>query len=94
MRADLEYKCNVHQDRYDCPDALVVYTPKFDEYGLIIHDGASSSVTIQYCPWCGAKLPESKHARWFDELERLGIVDPEDQRIPSEFTTDEWYRKR
>jgi hypothetical protein len=93
MRADLEFKCENHADRYQCPDALVSYSPRFDEYGLIIHDGGSSSVKIYFCPWCGAKLPESRHVRWFDELEKRGITEPDDERIPPEFKTDAWYRK-
>ena len=32
-------------------------------YGLIIHDGGTSAVTIQFCPWCGSKLPASKRDR-------------------------------
>jgi hypothetical protein len=68
-----------------------MYLPKFDEHGLIVHDGGSSMVTIDYCPWCGTRLPESKRDRWFDELERRGI-DPLEGEIPDAFKTDEWWR--
>ena len=61
MQFDLEQKCEMHPDRYECPDALVSYSPKVDSYGLIVHDGGSSCVTISYCPWCGTKLPETQH---------------------------------
>ena len=39
---------------------MLEYNERFDEYGLIIHDGGSSALLIQFCPWCGTKLPESK----------------------------------
>lgn len=34
-------------------DDIIYYIPEFDEYGIVIHDGGSSSITIEYCPWCG-----------------------------------------
>jgi hypothetical protein len=56
MADDLESKCDQHADRSECPDALVGYWPKSREYGLLVHDGASSMVVISFCPWCGADL--------------------------------------
>lgn len=41
-------------------DALVHYSPKFDEYGIVVRDGATSVVAICYCPWCGRALPSSR----------------------------------
>lgn len=52
-------ECPEHPDRFDCPDALVGFWPSQREYGLLIHDGGASMSVINYCPWCGAKLPES-----------------------------------
>ena len=66
---------------------------KFDEYGLIIHDGGSSYIDIKYCPWCGSKLPESKRDLWFETLENLGFEDPIEQNIPEEFQTGKWHKK-
>jgi hypothetical protein len=62
MQKRLEFDCANHADVFDCPDNLVSYSDRFGEYGLIVHDGGTSSVLIQYCPWCGAKLPESSRA--------------------------------
>lgn len=94
MRQKLDYKCEQHPNPYDCPDNLIVYNARFDEYGIIIHDGGSSYVLIHYCPWCGTKLPNSKRDLWFETLEELGYDNPFEQEIPSEFITDEWYAKR
>jgi hypothetical protein len=62
MRTALTRSCPQHPDRHDCPDALIGYSPKFDEYGLLIHDGGTSSLAIRFCPFCGAALPHSKRA--------------------------------
>jgi predicted GNAT family acetyltransferase len=46
--------CERHTNPFDCPDALVLKGEH--GYGLIVHDGGSSSIAIAYCPWCGASL--------------------------------------
>jgi hypothetical protein len=59
MMTDLvNHKCDQHPDLFDCPDNLIFFSPASKRYGIIVHDGGSSSITIRYCPWCGAKLPE------------------------------------
>ena len=84
--------CDEHTNPYECPDYVIAYSPEFDEYGLIVHDGGSSSYLIRFCPFCGNKLPESKRDMWFENLEKLGFDDPYSQKIPSEYETDRWYR--
>jgi hypothetical protein len=56
MDYDLNQKCDLHDDRYDCPDALINRVRC--GYGLIVHDGGSSVIEIAFCPWCGSKLPK------------------------------------
>lgn len=92
MLRQAEYQCADHLPGYNCPDALVSYSPVFREYGLFIHDGGTSSIIIKFCPWCGARLPESLRERWFDELESLGFDSPFIQDIPEKYKTDEWHR--
>jgi hypothetical protein len=60
MAGRVNYRCETHPDVFDCPDNLIYYSAKFDEYGIIIHDGGSSFIVISFCPWCGTKLPESR----------------------------------
>jgi hypothetical protein len=67
------------------------YTPKFRSYSFDYRDGGSAVQTIQYCPWCGAKLPEDLGDRWFDEIEALGF-EPGDPNIPSKYQTEEWWQ--
>ena len=94
MTKMVHYQCKQHISPFECPDHLIYYNSRFDEYGIIVHDGGSSTVLIHFCPWCGTRLPESKRDRWFQELERLGFDDPTEKNIPSEFLTDEWYKNR
>jgi hypothetical protein len=55
MDYDLSRKCEAHETRADCPDALVAAVE--GGYGLIVHDGGSSVVEINFCLWCGSRLP-------------------------------------
>jgi hypothetical protein len=56
MAEQVAFRCPDHADQFECPDALVAYSERSGEFGLIIHDGGSSLITINFCPWCGAKL--------------------------------------
>ncbi|GAB1265143.1 DUF6980 family protein [Aurantivibrio infirmus] len=91
MNKNLTLDCDTHDNVFECPDVLINFIPKFDEYGLIIHDGGSSVISISYCPWCSTKLPESKRDMWFNKLNGLGFTDPDEQDIPKEFTSEAWY---
>lgn len=90
MRAQVELVCPQHPGRSDCPDCLVSFSPKFREYGLLIHDGGSSSLRIGFCPWCGVKLPEPLRNEWFAEMERRGI-DPGVDEVPADFRSEKWW---
>jgi len=56
MKYHIEHKCDVHKDPFDCPDKIINYSEKQNIYGIIIHDGGSSFIEIEFCPWCGKKL--------------------------------------
>ena len=90
MNSAVESECERHGNRWDCSDALINYSATFDEYGIMVHDGGSASVSIDFCPWCGARLPVSQRARWLDELEALGIKDPFAEAIPEIYTDGQW----
>jgi len=55
MAAQLNWACDDHASRSDCPDALVGRFPD-NRIGLLVHDGGTAYVEIEYCPWCGARL--------------------------------------
>ena len=85
--------CPEHPDPADCPDILILYFARFDEYSIAVRDGGTSAIRIRYCPWCGIQLPESKRNRWFDELTALGYTVFHGDDIPSRFWTNEWYKE-
>lgn len=94
MTEALTNYCHAHDDPYECPDVLVAYRARFNEYGLIVHDGGGSYVLIHYCPWCGKSMGESMRNKWFDELRKLGYDDPVIQDIPAPFKSDKWWRRK
>jgi hypothetical protein len=63
MKEQLLRTCDVHADPSDCPDALVVHVEEAGEFGIRIHDGGSSFVSIRHCPWCGAGLSSQTELR-------------------------------
>ena len=76
---------NMIFDDGDWEDKTIHYLPVFDEYGIPLHDGSSSVINIQFCPWCGKKLPESKRNEWFDRLE---------EKVDTAFDRMRWYLQR
>jgi hypothetical protein len=90
MRDRLDLVGVAYEDPWDDPDVVVVYLPKFDEYGLPVRDGGTSMIVIGHCPWCGVRLPESRRDAWFDEMERLGI-DPWKDDVPADYRSDAWW---
>lgn len=93
MCRNINFNCENHSNPFKCSDILIYYNEKWNEYGLIIHDSGTSYITINYCPWCGKKLPDSKADTWFDELEKLGFTNHFSEDIPKKYTSAEWYLK-
>ncbi|MGG3197648.1 DUF6980 family protein [Priestia aryabhattai] len=56
MRYHANFNCDIHEDPFECPDKLILFDKRDNEYGLIIHDGGTSVIGILFCPWCGKKL--------------------------------------
>lgn len=91
MDRQVNHVCEQHPDQFECPDQAVGYLAKFDEYAIGLDDG--TVLVINYCPWCGRKLPESKRNLWHQQLEDQGI-DPWWEEVPAEYQTDAWWRKQ
>lgn len=51
--------CDLHSSPHDCPDVLIIRSDQHG-VGLPVRDGGSSFVTIDFCPWCGTRLPEEE----------------------------------
>lgn len=93
MTGQVNLACALHPDPFDCGDRVVWWSPRFDEYGLIVHDGSGSYLLIERCPWCGAALPASRRGAWFDAVEAAGL-DPFGDDLPAPLRGDGWYRGR
>jgi len=51
----VQMKCPDGHTDLQCPDRVILVL-RTGEYGLIIHDGGSSSYVINFCPFCGVEL--------------------------------------
>ncbi|MDR0695639.1 MAG: hypothetical protein LBF56_02620 [Holosporales bacterium] len=86
------------------PGRIVLYEPVWREFsspiGLSQDNGVD--VSIHFCPFCGKAFPEELEDKWVETLmNELGIIRKENEpyeefkkRVPPEFQSDEWWRKR
>ena len=71
-------------------EEAVLFIAKFREWGIPVPDGGSSFLALQFCPWCGVKLPSSLRDAWFDKAEELDI-DPPYEDMPAEYHSEKWW---
>jgi len=69
----------------------IKYFPKYREYNIVLSN-SNAMQGINFCPWCGKQLPQNLRDAYYDLLEQDSIS--EDANLPSEFQTDEWWKKR
>ena len=50
MTRQMRHACEAHPDLSNCPESLIVYSGETREFGLRIHDGGSSFISIWHCP--------------------------------------------
>ncbi len=75
-------------------DGNIGYVAKFNEYGIGIRGSDIGSITIEYCPWCGTKLPPSHREEWFRiVIDDLGL-EPDDPKVPAEMHSELWWQLR
>ncbi|KWX03609.1 hypothetical protein TH66_12245 [Carbonactinospora thermoautotrophica] len=76
-------------------DLAFHYSARLREYG-IDYKGGGSFQEIEYCPWCGKKLPPPLTEEWYDRVRELGFENPwlvEDDDLPEELRTDRWWKQ-
>jgi hypothetical protein len=77
---------------------LFWYSPRTRRYINSHSKDIGSDIT--YCQFCGTKMAKELCDEWLDVLEKeYGLTDVSpgdyhDPRIPPEFWTDEWWKKR
>ena len=89
----------------DSHNSPVTYEPCLRSYTISAPDSLlkKNEIWVGYrvifCPFCGTKLPSSLAQKRLEVLEEeYGIDDPyypeQRKRMPHEFMTDEWWKKR
>src|SRR5438046_6897 len=96
MNKKIQHCCELMADFLADSRIAILYFPIFRVYSLPwLQKGRTiSTVTksekIDYCPWCGKKLPKGLSDEWFEILEKeYGLDDPlseeQEKLIPEEF---------
>lgn len=70
----------------------IVYIPYYREYAIRVDDGGDSLYLIEFCPWCGTKLPSSLRDEWHARLESLGLTTLS-THIPEDMNSEAWWKK-
>ncbi len=76
-------------------ERIVKYIPFTREYGVQAADHVIQM--INFCPWCGERLPKSLRDEFFSALEKEYNIEADVgslSNVPPEFRTDEWWKKR
>jgi hypothetical protein len=76
---------------------IIHYSSRYREYGVTIPK-STGCMLMDFCMFCGKKLPTSLRDEWFDILEQeYGLERPisgDKKKVPKEFLSDEWWKNR
>lgn len=84
-------------------DHSVIYDRRWRTFFVYYNEEAEQRereliTDIFWCPWCGTKLLKELSDEWWDILEKeyniLNPSDDDEDKVPPEFWTDEWWKKR
>ncbi len=80
-------------------ESAIVYRDQMRLFGLNSTGDPLWPLAIDYCPFCGIKLPRHLIEEWNTLLDELGLTeeltkDEADRNIPAEMNTGEWWKKR
>lgn len=112
MKITIEHCCKFITMMLEDGRIPIRYLPIFREYRLMETEESSRflgyrfpknpflfGLNLQYCPWCGRRLPSSLQKEWEDEVLRF---DPEASsnmileadNLPERLLGEEWWRDR
>lgn len=100
--------CTMLDDIIQSKEYLIGYSPMFREFYMTLLDSRNDvgffvgkqsrpMQCLNWCPFCGAKLPSSLRTEWHDILNDMGIEEPlfkDEHCVPDDFTTDKWWKDR
>ncbi len=90
MSNELPHACAQMESAIGDITLPVNYDPSMREYS-ITYSGDGSVQVIAFCPFCGARLPDSVRTAYF---ERRDALDPERKNDPPlEMQSDQWWRE-
>jgi hypothetical protein len=101
----------MHQDKYCCSrfergireknerteGKSIFYDPPRRAYMILAKKYRSAKMVIEYCPFCGKKLPKLLYDEYWETLAKEHGEEYYvncDKKPPKEFRTDEWWKKR
>ena len=87
---ELPHACEMMRTVLETHESALSYRPSVREY-TIAYTSDGSLQAIDYCPFCGVRLPESLYDEWIARLEELG-VEPFSDDVPPEMQDDRWWR--
>ena len=104
----IKNRCNMHHGHkvcdflydaacgYDKGMTWLTYVPTIRSYGFFIRGGKDICDALNYCPFCGSKLPERLDGKLTEILRtEYGLQSWRDyKKAPHEFHTEEWWKKR
>lgn len=78
---------------------LISYDSESRDYNFILHGrNLGAYQEINYCPWCGKKLPQSLGEEWCEVIkEEFGldyVFAQEWETLPEKYKTDRWWKEK
>lgn len=94
----MNFCCTV-MEYYVSENKEIEFDAKLRSISLRLSDDMhGTNQPLHYCPWCGTKLPKDFDGIWSKILkEEYNLSDPlfdDADKVPTEFRTDEWWKKR
>ena len=81
---------------HDSGMTSIIHIPNIRTYAILNKKEYGGFEPMDYCPFCGAKLPERLDEKLTEILQKeYGLSSWKDyKKAPHEFHTDEWWKKR
>ena len=65
------YCCEMMRSTFEFGETGLVSSTNYQEFGIRVEDGGDSFIQLNFCPWCGNKLPPSRREEYFKQLELM-----------------------
>lgn len=96
MSAGNRWCCERLEYATNSEELPVVYNAAFRTWGIEYRSGyGGGKLLLDYCPWCGERLPSRLTDVWFDRMDSMGIdadLSMDNPAIPDEMRDERWWR--